>query len=68
MVYHATTLDPHLNEGGSLDNEPVLYGPCREAPQIAYRAHRGRQLYPWGQCDRQVVLKAGENGSSRVFN
>jgi hypothetical protein len=40
MVYRTTQLDPHLDEGGSLDHEPVLCGPRREAPQVAYSPHR----------------------------
>jgi hypothetical protein len=40
MVYRTTQLDPHLDEGGSLDPEPVLCGPRREAPQVAYSPRR----------------------------
>ena len=45
MVRRVTQLDPHLDDGVSLDHEPVLCGPYREASQIAYGPHSGWQLH-----------------------
>ena len=36
MVRRVTQLDPHLDNGVSLDHQPVLCGPYREASQVAY--------------------------------
>ena len=45
MVRRVTQLDPHLDDGVSLDHEPVLCGPCREASQVADGPHSGWQLH-----------------------